>query len=59
MLMVVDEPRNGTEQVLLGQVKCGIPFFSLSDLVMFHIWIFLTICPAGNKELEKDKKKTK
>lgn len=49
VLVIMDELRNGAEQVPLCQVKCGLLCFCLSDLVMLHSWILFPIRPAGNK----------
>lgn len=43
VLVVMYELRNGAEQVLFCQVKCGLPCFCLSDLIMDHPGILLPI----------------
>lgn len=53
VLVVVDELWNGAEEVLVSKIKCCFACLCLFDLVMFHLWSFLAICPAGNKEQKK------
>lgn len=50
VLVVMDELRNGAEQVLFCQVECSLPCFCLSDLIMNHPGSPLPSRPAENKE---------